>query len=142
MSLISVCVVAQADAPQDTAAAVQAAPEQGLTSRDLTRVVEASTDSQYAFIEQQIFRGEAAEAMRQLETVVSQVEAAFHRYHEDLVVPLTLIGDVHMVQQDYDAALDHYDRARHIARVNYGLFDARQLAVVYRECLHLTELDQ
>ena len=56
-----------------------------------------------------------------------------HRYHEDLVVPLALLGDALMVQQEYDAALDKYDLARHLARVNYGLFDARQIPIVYRE---------
>ncbi len=100
---------------------------------DLTGLLDTSVDAQYGFLQQQIYRGESAEAQNQLETIVSQVEAAFHRYHEDLVIPLTLIGDAYMVQQEYDEALDHYDRARHIARVSYGLFDPRQLAVVYRE---------
>jgi tetratricopeptide (TPR) repeat protein len=87
----------------------------------------------FAFLQQQIYRGEAANAQRQLETIVSQIEALKHRYDEALIVPLTLIGDALMVQQEFDEALNYYDRARHTARVNYGLFDSRQLAVVYRE---------
>lgn len=90
-------------------------------------------EAEYGFLEQQIYRGESNIAQNQLETIVTQIEASYHRYHEDLVTPLTLLGDALMVQQDYDGALDKYDRARHIARVSYGLFDPRQLAVVYRE---------
>ncbi len=87
----------------------------------------------FAFLQQQIYRGEAPSAQSELETIVSQIEAVRHRYDEALVVPLTLLGDAYMVQREYDKALDHYDRARHTARVNYGLFDPRQLPVVYRE---------
>ena len=89
--------------------------------------------SDFGFLEQQIFRGEAKQAQDHLETMVQQVEAMHHRYHEDLLIPLTLLGDALMVQREYDQALEHYDRARHVARVSYGLFDPRQLPVVYRE---------
>ena len=50
-----------------------------------------------------------------------------------MVIPLALLGDSLLLQQEYDAALEMYSRARHIARVSHGLFDTRQLAVVYRE---------
>ena len=89
--------------------------------------------SEIGFIEQQIYRGEANDAQQRLETVISEIEEGQHRYHEDLLAPITLLGDALMVQKDYPGALDQYDRARHIARVSYGLFDPRQLAVVYRE---------
>ena len=101
---------------------------------DMAVVVGETTDlPEYEFIEQRIYRGESAEAQRQLEGIIEQLESAYHRYHEDLVVPLALLGDALMVQQEYDAALDKYDLARHLARVNYGLFDARQIPIVYRE---------
>lgn len=87
----------------------------------------------YGFLEQQIYAGEADRAQSQLEINVAEIEAVRHRYHEDLVIPLTLLGDTRVVQQDYDGALDLYERARHIARVSHGLFDAKQLAIVYRE---------
>ncbi len=89
--------------------------------------------SDYAFLEQQVFRGEAASAQSALETIVEQIEATSNRYDEDLLVPLTLLGDALMVQGESSAAIDQYDRARHIARVSFGLFDERQLPVVYRE---------
>ena len=96
-------------------------------------VAEPTDVPEYGFIEQRIYRGESGEAQEQLEGIIEQLESAHHRYHEDLVVPLALLGDALMVQQEYDAALDKYDLARHLARVNYGLFDARQIPIVYRE---------
>jgi len=93
-----------------------------------------SADAQkYAFLQQQIYRGESDDAGAELKDVILSLESESHRYHENLIVPLTLLGDTFMVQKDIDAALDQYDRARHVARVSYGLFDARQLAIVYRE---------
>ena len=94
---------------------------------------ESPESEQYNFLQQQIYSGETESAANQLETVVAQIEAGYNRYHEDLVIPLALLGDSLLLQQKYDAALDMYDRAQHIARVSYGLFDTRQLAVVYRE---------
>ena len=93
----------------------------------------SADDTTYGFLSQQIASGEADDAADVLENTVNQIEAIHHRYHEDLIVPLTLLGDARMAQQDFDAALDLYTRARHVARVSHGLFDTRQLAVVYRE---------
>ncbi|CAE7460270.1 Sumf1 [Symbiodinium pilosum] len=93
----------------------------------------SADDTAYGFLSQQIASGEADDAADVLENTVNQIEAIHHRYHEDLIVPLTLLGDARMAQQDFDAALDLYTRARHVARVSHGLFDTRQLAVVYRE---------
>jgi tetratricopeptide (TPR) repeat protein len=89
--------------------------------------------TEFDFLEQQIFRGEAANAQNTLETTIAQISALKHRYHEDLLVPLALLGDALMVQGQVDAAIDRYVRARHIARVSYGLFSQRQLPLVYRE---------
>ena len=87
----------------------------------------------FNFLQQQIYRGEADSAQSQLETIVAQIEATYHRYHEELLTPLTLLGDALMVQLQYESALDQYARARHISRVSFGLFDPRQIDVVYRE---------
>jgi len=87
----------------------------------------------YGFLSQQIASGEADDAAYVLENTLNQIEASRHRYHEDLIVPLTLLGDARMAQQDLESALDLYTRARHVARVSHGLFDVKQLAVVYRE---------
>ncbi|NOX52133.1 MAG: hypothetical protein GXP16_16590 [Gammaproteobacteria bacterium] len=86
-----------------------------------------------SFLQLQIHRGEAEHAARSLETILNQIEAINHRYHPDLVVPLTLIGDAAMVQGEPEKALQHFSRARHIARVSHGLFDQRQIAILYRE---------
>ena len=103
----------------------------------LTDIVAVTVDAEererYGFIQQQIYRGESPQAVEALQQTIDRVQQAQHRYHEELVVPLTLLGDAMMVQQDIDAALDHYDRARHVARVSFGLFDPRQIPVVYRE---------
>jgi tetratricopeptide (TPR) repeat protein len=96
-------------------------------------ISDSERDDQYSFLEQQIYAGEADRAQNQLETTVAQIEAVFHRYHEDLTIPLTLLGDALVVQEDYDGALNLYERARHIARVSHGLFDIKQLPIVYRE---------
>ena len=96
-------------------------------------VPQLNQGDRYVFLEQQIVSGEAANAQAQLETLVAQIEATRNRYHEDLLTPLTLLGDALMQQNLVDEALTHYDRARHIARVSHGLFDERQLPVVYRE---------
>lgn len=104
------------------------------TAADTTGLAAEPEDAaDYEFIEQRIYRGESDEAQQQLEGIIEQLERTYHRYHEDLVVPLALLGDALMVQTEYDAALDKYDLARHLARVNYGLFDARQIPIVYRE---------
>ena len=90
-------------------------------------------DSSLQFAAQQIETGEATEAMEDLKGMVQNVEQRHHRYHEDLVAPLMLMGDAQVKLGKPEAALDLYDRARHVARVSYGLFDPRQVNVVYRE---------
>ena len=85
------------------------------------------------FISAQIGAGESEEAATYLQARVDEIETLHHRYHEDLVAPLTLLGDAKLTQAEYDEALDYYGRAKHIARVSHGLFDSRQIPVVYRE---------
>ncbi|MEM7079446.1 MAG: hypothetical protein AAF513_12530 [Pseudomonadota bacterium] len=90
-------------------------------------------DIDYNYIESQIYSGEEEPAARNLETLIEQIETAQNRYHPDLIVPLALLGDAKRKNDDFDEALDHYSRARHVARVHYGLFDMRQIPLVYRE---------
>ena len=68
-----------------------------------------------------------------LERYIRAIESAHHRYHLDLVEPLTLLGDAQLGQQRFDRALDTYNRALHIRRVNNGLFAAEQVVVVYKQ---------
>ena len=86
-----------------------------------------------AFLEQQIQRGEADMASLQLEVMIQQIEAIHHRYHEDLIEPLTLLGDAQVQLGQHDDAIETYGRARHVARVSKGLFSEAQLPIVYRE---------
>ena len=86
-----------------------------------------------AFLEQQIQRGEADAASFQLEIIIQQIEATHHRYHSDLIEPLSLLGDAQVQLGQYDEAVDTYSRARHVARVSEGLFSEAQLPIVYRE---------
>ncbi|NKB97987.1 MAG: hypothetical protein GKR90_05755 [Pseudomonadales bacterium] len=99
-------------------------PDQGFVQQDF---------GEYAFFQQQIERGEAEAAQASLEVTIDQIETLHHRYHEDLVEPLTLLGDAQVAQSMHDEAIESYARGRHIARVSHGLFSEQQLPVVYRE---------
>ena len=77
--------------------------------------------------------GEYEGAEEFLERYVSAVESAHHRYHPDLVRPLSLLGDAQFVQQRFDQALETYSRALHIRRINDGLFAPDQVEVVYQQ---------
>ena len=68
-----------------------------------------------------------------LERYIRAIETAHHRYHPDLVDPLILLGDAQFGQQRVDGALETYDRALHIRRVNDGLFAPEQVAIVYKQ---------
>ena len=72
-----------------------------------------------------------------LERYIRAVESAHHRHHPDLVEPLSLLGDAQFGQQRIDRALETYDRALHIRRVNDGLFAPDQVAVVYKQAAAL-----
>ena len=64
---------------------------------------------------------------------ISAMERAHHRFHPDLVRPLTLLGDAQLGQLQIDKALASYGRALHIRRVNDGLFAPQQVELVYRQ---------
>lgn len=68
-----------------------------------------------------------------LEDNVRAIERANHRYHPELIQPLTLLGDAKVGKGDYDGALEAYERAVHVTRVNDGLIAASQVDIVYRE---------
>ena len=65
--------------------------------------------------------------------LIQQIENDHDRYHESLVVPLVLLGDGLYGREEYDGALDAYDRARHISRLNRGLHNVDQVEITYRE---------
>ena len=68
-----------------------------------------------------------------LDAQITQIERATHRYHEDLLEPLTLLGDAQMKAEEYDKALESYGRAVHIDRVNNGLHSPKQIDTVYKQ---------
>ncbi len=100
----------------------------GQTSSPLDAVV---IDIEHAEYEQaQAFLGPYLRAL----------ESARHRYHPDLVQPLTLLGDAQFGQGDYDGALESYAMAVQISRVSNGLFTPEQLEAVYKQSEALQRL--
>jgi tetratricopeptide (TPR) repeat protein len=91
----------------------------------------------------QIRAKEFGAARRVLEQAITALEtASLHRYEPELIRPLALLGDALMGEGDYLQALDQYQRAAHLARVNNGLKSAEQVELVYREAEALKALGQ
>ncbi|MDA1075870.1 MAG: hypothetical protein O3A63_14065 [Proteobacteria bacterium] len=84
-------------------------------------------------IDAQIEATEYQEANRVLESMIVGIEDREHRYHPDLVRPLTLLGDALRGLGDAPGALDAYQRAIHVDRVNFGLYSPGQVSIVYKE---------
>lgn len=68
-----------------------------------------------------------------LEGGIQELEDELHRYHKELVTPLTMLGDSQYLQGDYPGAASSYQRAIHVNRVNDGLHSAEQVPIVYKE---------
>ena len=84
-------------------------------------------------IEAQIDAGEYEIPKYWLSQKVREIEDSSHRFDPALVRPITLIGDIQVLEGDYVGALESYGRAVHLERVNSGLVSAGQLEIVYRE---------
>jgi TonB family protein len=84
-------------------------------------------------VEQQIDTAEYQPAERWLHDHIQGIESDSHRFDDRLVRPLTLLGDALTGQGRHDEALEHYQRAVHLTRVNRGLTAPAQVAIVYRE---------
>ena len=93
----------------------------------------ASNQDELDFIAAQIQRAEADQASALLRQMIEQIERSQGRYAEDLVQPLTLLGDAQSALNQLKAAADSYDRALHLNRINSGLFDPSQTTIVYRQ---------
>ncbi len=89
--------------------------------------------TEYDGLERQIELGEYEPAINELEQQIDSIESARHRYHADLIKPLTLLGDALHGAKNFPGALDAYGRAIHLTRVNSGLHSAEQVEGVYRE---------
>jgi tetratricopeptide (TPR) repeat protein len=84
-------------------------------------------------VAQRIDTAEFEPAEQWLNDHIRGIEADSHRFDDRLVRPLTLLGDALTGQDRYVEALEHYQRAVHLTRVNQGLTDPSQVAIVYRE---------
>lgn len=85
-----------------------------------------------------IEHGEHESAKALLVSHLRTLEATRHRYHLDMVRPLALLGDAQLGQGDFQQALNSYERALHVHRVNEGLLAPSQAELVYKqaEALH------
>ncbi|MEQ8483526.1 MAG: hypothetical protein RIB46_04110 [Pseudomonadales bacterium] len=119
-------VIAESAAAEDAAAeADAAAPTLQALDVDLGDPLDT--------VERQIDTREYEAALPWLEAHIESIEAGSHRFDDRLVRPLTLLGDALSGLGRYDEALDHYQRAVHLTRVNQGLTAPEQVAIVYRE---------
>ncbi|MEJ2089864.1 MAG: hypothetical protein P8Y69_15590, partial [Gammaproteobacteria bacterium] len=84
-------------------------------------------------IEAQIEAGEYEIPKLWLTHKINEIEQTSHRFDERLVKPITLLGDIQVLEGDYVGALDSFGRAVHLERVNAGLVSAGQIEIVYRE---------
>lgn len=83
--------------------------------------------------ERQIEAGEAAAARDWLTRHIALLSDGTHRYDAVLIRPVTLLGDAYMQLGKPALALDQYQLATHLERVNSGLHAPEQVAIVYRE---------
>jgi TonB family protein len=116
------------------AAPVPAAAEQA-TAAPLESIEEVlgETPSPLDQVDASIADAEFEAAEQFLTSYIRTVEQAHHRYHPDLVRPLTQLGDLDMERGNYAGAIENYGRAVHVDRVNSGLHSPDQVPVVYKE---------
>ncbi len=115
-------VASASEAPATVAGEVAAAFEEGPNDPALR-------------IETQLIGSEFAAAAAQAEQLIDALQRATTRYDPALSRPLALLGDARLGLGDAPGALEAYDRALHIARINHGLFDPGQVDIVYREAV-------
>ena len=149
LTFLLACIASSsvAGATADTLSEAASAPESTslaeTTPAPEIESIQADQDTKsdrYNFLRQQISTGEANIAAEILDGVITELEDQNHRYHDSLVTPLTLLGDAKVELGELTEAVSTYDRARHIARVNDGLFSASQIDVLYRESDALRQL--
>ncbi len=89
------------------------------------------SQSPYPFLEAQISQSEINEASIALKEIILDIEASRGRYAPELIQPLSILGKAQTATQDFMQAVETFDRAIHLTRINFGLFDANQVALVY-----------
>ena len=99
-----------------------------------TPPVGPTDDAEFAVdLKRKLELGEYTEVAGAAERRVTELELARGRYDIALVHPLTLLGDARMMMEDPSRALEAYDRARHITRLEEGVQSVRQSAILHRE---------
>lgn len=74
--------------------------------------------------------------------LIDEIEVEGSFYDDALVRPLLIVGDGSRKLGKYVEALEAYDRAKHITRLNHGLTTIEQIEVVKREATTYEELGQ
>ena len=102
---------------------------QAPTTTEQATVEQATTEKAIAHIAAK----EHTSAINLVGSVIETIEQRSNRYDPALVKPLTVLGDALAGVGDTTGGMGAYDRALHIARVNYGLHSPNQVGVVYRQ---------
>jgi hypothetical protein len=118
-----------ANAPAAAMALPNRRDESGTSIADILEVLDPDLEQ----IEAQIEAGEYEIPKYWLGQKIREIEKSSHRFDPALVRPITLLGDIQVLEGDYVGALENYGRAVHLERVNSGLVSASQLEIVYRE---------
>lgn len=99
-----------------------------------TEVVQAADDSPWATdlaqLEKEIAIGENATALEKAVSLLEEVESEFGFYHKYLVEPLVRIGDAHLGLGQAPDALQAYDRAIQLERMQTGFLSIEQQPIV------------
>ena len=99
-----------------------------------TEVVQAADDSPWATgltqLEKEIAIGENAAALEKAVPLLEEVESEYGFYHKYLVEPLVLIGDAYLGLGQAPDALQAYDRAIQIERMQTGFLSIEQQPIV------------
>lgn len=85
---------------------------------------------------------EYEDAIDAAQELIGEIEVDGSFYDDALVRPLLIVGDGSRKLGNYVDALDAYDRAKHITRLNHGLTTIDQIEVVKREAATYEELGQ
>ena len=89
----------------------------------------------------QIRLNEAESIIDELREVFGVIETRSGAYSPDLIEPSILLGDAERKLGELTTALEHYDRALHLTRTNFGLFSPEQADIVYRQSSTYLEME-
>jgi tetratricopeptide (TPR) repeat protein len=81
----------------------------------------------------QLESSEYGDAVRTVNASVVMLEEHLGRYDPKLIEPLTLLGQALHGEGDYPEAIDAYQRAVHVSRINGGLHSTEQVPIIYQE---------